>query len=147
MLGEILVLRPPRLAASGPAPACSATASSVRRDGRLAWADALRLDGDYGPVLDSRAGFGGAAACATFVYAGPDAADLLDPARELLADDRRPRRRHRASTASWSPACLRTTRLPLRRAFALFWAGFRARRGRPPAPPAALVAGLRTRCT
>ena len=59
-------------------------AIEVRRDGRLVWADALHLEGDYGPVLDSPAGFAGAAACATFVYAGPDGRGRLEVARGLL---------------------------------------------------------------
>ena len=52
--------------------------------GRLAWADALDLDPATG-ALAGPAGFGGAGALATLIYAGPDAAGLLDAARALLA--------------------------------------------------------------
>lgn len=58
----------------------------IRADGRLAWADALRLDGDIARTLDGKAGFGGAAALATAVYVGPDAADLVPTARALAED-------------------------------------------------------------
>src|SRR4051812_21390840 len=53
----------------------------IRRGGRLFWADALHLDGAVAEILDHPAGFDGAAACATLVYAGPDARALLEPAR------------------------------------------------------------------
>jgi urease accessory protein len=59
-------------------------AIEVRQAGRLTWLDALHLDGDYGPILDSPSGFAGAAATATFVYAGPGAAGLLEAARAVL---------------------------------------------------------------
>lgn len=55
----------------------------VRVDGRLVWADALRLDGDVGAKLASPAGFGGAAALATVLYVGEDAAAHLPLARVL----------------------------------------------------------------
>ncbi|WP_109119868.1 urease accessory protein UreD [Azospirillum sp. TSO22-1] len=58
----------------------------VRRDGRLAWADALHLDGDVAALLDHPAGFAGATAYGTIVYVGGDAADRLDAARALLED-------------------------------------------------------------
>jgi urease accessory protein len=55
----------------------------IRSGGRLVWADALRLDGDIAARLDAAAGFAGAAALATAVYAGDDAARLLPLARAL----------------------------------------------------------------
>jgi urease accessory protein len=58
----------------------------IRAGGRLAWADALRLDGDITASLDATAGFGGAGALATGVYVGPDAAALLATARALAED-------------------------------------------------------------
>ncbi len=58
----------------------------VRRDGRLVWADALRLTGDLGALAGRRASLGGNRAFATMVYAAPDAADRLDLARELVED-------------------------------------------------------------
>jgi len=46
----------------------------IHRDGALVWADALRLEHDIPAVLAHPAGFGGATACGTLVYVGPDAA-------------------------------------------------------------------------
>lgn len=57
----------------------------VRRGGRLVWADALTLSGDIPGLLAQPFGFGGAIACGTLLYAGPDAASHLDRARDLLA--------------------------------------------------------------
>ncbi len=57
----------------------------VRVAGKLAWADALRLAGDLGPLANRRASLGGNRAFATLVYAGEDAADRLELARDLAA--------------------------------------------------------------
>ena len=57
----------------------------IRRDGRLVWADALRLDGDVAGLIDRPFGFAGAEAMATQIYAGPAAAELLAALRERLA--------------------------------------------------------------
>lgn len=54
----------------------------IRRAGRLLWADALHLDGEIGAVLTDPSCFGGARAYATMIYAGADAAALLEPLRE-----------------------------------------------------------------
>jgi urease accessory protein len=56
----------------------------IRSAGRLVWADALRLEGDIGARLDAAAAFAGAAALATAVYVGDDAASLLPLARSLV---------------------------------------------------------------
>jgi len=104
----------------------------VRRDGRLVWADALHLEGDYGPVLDSPAGFAGAAACATFVYAGPDGPGPLKTARGLLeAEGVRTGATmvNGVLVARW----LADEPRRLRAAFGAFWAGFRAEVGGLPA--------------
>ncbi len=58
----------------------------VRRDGRLVWADALRIDGDVQAHRAAAFGIGDAAGCATVLYAGPDAQALLAPLRDRLAD-------------------------------------------------------------
>jgi urease accessory protein len=55
----------------------------IRSAGRLVWADALRLDGDIGARLAAAASFAGAAALATAVYVGDDAASHLPLARAL----------------------------------------------------------------
>ncbi len=60
----------------------------IRRNGRLVWADSLRLDGDIRRPLDAIAGFAGARAAAVLVLAGPDAAGLLEPVRRII--DRAP---------------------------------------------------------
>jgi len=59
----------------------------IRRAGRLVWADTLRLEGNIAALRAEPFGFGAAVGCATMVYAGQDAADLLEPLRELLAGE------------------------------------------------------------
>ena len=60
---------------------------SVRRDGRLLWADALRLEGGLEACLEAPFGFAGARAQATLVYVAEDARRWLGPARGLLDPD------------------------------------------------------------
>jgi urease accessory protein len=55
----------------------------VRRQGRLIWGDALRLDGAVRTALDHPAGFAGASVCATLVAVLPEA-DVSEAAVELL---------------------------------------------------------------
>jgi urease accessory protein len=57
---------------------------SIRRDGRLVFAEALRLSGDARGLLARPALGGNARACATLVMVAPDAAELLDALREAL---------------------------------------------------------------
>ncbi|WP_426958694.1 urease accessory protein UreD [Muricoccus radiodurans] len=54
----------------------------LRVDGRLRWADALRLD-DPAAALADRFGFAGAGSFATLLYAGTDAAPRLPLLRDL----------------------------------------------------------------
>jgi urease accessory protein len=56
----------------------------VHRGDRLVWADALRLEGDIGARLSAPFGFAGAAAYASLIYAGADAAAWRDALRDLL---------------------------------------------------------------
>jgi urease accessory protein len=58
----------------------------VRRDGRLAWSDALLLDGDVSLPLGHPAGFDGAQAAATALYVGPDASERLQAARAAFSE-------------------------------------------------------------
>lgn len=58
----------------------------LRLDGRLLWADALRLDGDLAWPLEAGFGFAGARCLATLVYVGDDARAHLAWVREALAD-------------------------------------------------------------
>ncbi len=56
----------------------------VRCGGRLLWADALRLEGDLAQARHRPWGIGASVACATLLYAGADAAALLEPVRNTL---------------------------------------------------------------
>jgi urease accessory protein len=58
----------------------------IARDGRLAWADQIGWADDPATALRHPAGFAGARAIATVVYAGPDAAALLGDTRTALSD-------------------------------------------------------------
>lgn len=98
----------------------------VRIDGRLAWADALHMEGaDISRCLAAPAGFDGARAFATALYVGPDAGDRLDLARELAARD---------GVRSGATLCgrvlvarwLGADPADVRAAFENFWTGFRA---------------------
>lgn len=57
----------------------------LRRAGRLIWADAQKLDGDLAALLAHPAGFAGARAMTSLVYAGTDADQRLPELRDLLA--------------------------------------------------------------
>ncbi|WP_370640695.1 urease accessory protein UreD [Xanthobacter sp. NFH-44] len=57
----------------------------VRRDGRLAFADALRLSGPLGALLARPAVAAGHRAFGTLLYVAPDAEGRLEDARALLA--------------------------------------------------------------
>ena len=104
----------------------------VRRGGCLVWLDSLRLDGVFDALLDSKAGLKDVRTFATFVYAAPDAAERLEPAREQVGDLGAATLVNGLLVARW----LGTDPLALRRAFALFWARFRAAAaGLPPAMP------------
>jgi urease accessory protein len=56
----------------------------VRRGSTLVWADGLHLEGDASRMLECKAGFDEALACATVLYAADDAEAMLDTARALL---------------------------------------------------------------
>jgi urease accessory protein len=99
----------------------------VRRDGRLAWADGLRL-APGSAARDAPAGFDGKAALATVIYAGPDAGDRLGTAREILGDHATDT--VRAGVTQVAGLLLVRVLAPngagLRRTVAGFWADFRA---------------------
>lgn len=57
---------------------------SLHRDGRLIWADALRLEDDIAATLDDRHGFGGGRALGVLVCAGRAASGMLDPVRAVI---------------------------------------------------------------
>lgn len=58
----------------------------LRREGRLVWADGLRLIGPIARLLDRPALGGGAQAVASVLFAARDAADWLGRARQWLAN-------------------------------------------------------------
>ena len=98
----------------------------IRRGGRLVWADTLHLDGDCAAVLDHPAGFAGAVAYGSIVYAAPDAAERLDDARALLEGVGG----HAGATCVGGVLVVRfldTDARRLREGYGRFWAGFRAR--------------------
>ena len=105
----------------------------LRIDGRLAWADALHLDGDIGARLAGRYAFDGAVAAGMLIYAGPDAGDRLGAVRDLLDEH------VRGCTAG--ATCLDRVLLvrflgpdatALRRSYVEFWAAFRSGMARLP---------------
>ena len=57
---------------------------TLRRGGRLVFADRLRLSGDVAGATRGAAALGGARAFATLLYAAPDAESRLDALRALL---------------------------------------------------------------
>ena len=56
----------------------------VRRDGRLVFADAVRLEGDVASIAAGPATLGGACAFATLLHAAPDSQARLAPLRQVL---------------------------------------------------------------
>jgi urease accessory protein len=100
---------------------------TVRRCGRLVWADALHLEGDIAERLASPSCFNGAVAAATMVYAGDDTHEHLDTARTLLiwqADDKT----LAGATVVGGLLIIRWLgydTLALRTAYGAFWVAFR----------------------
>jgi len=58
----------------------------IRRDGRLVFADAVRVDGDFAGVMMGKATGGGAAAFATILMVAPAAEAWIEIARDALAE-------------------------------------------------------------
>ena len=58
----------------------------IRRNGKLIWRDALKLDGQIQERMAARAGFDAATAMASAIYVGDDAASHVSAARDCLAD-------------------------------------------------------------
>lgn len=56
----------------------------VRRDGKLVFAEDMRLDGDIARLLAAKASGNGARALATILHVAPDAEERLAEARDLL---------------------------------------------------------------
>jgi urease accessory protein len=108
---------------------------AVRLDGRLVWADALRLADDIPALRAHPAGFGGAIAHATLLYVAADAAERLAFIRDLIEE----------SATRGGATCVETVLVarllaeetaPLRRAVARLWSALRAKAaGLPAAVP------------
>ncbi|ACS40974.1 urease accessory protein UreD [Methylorubrum extorquens] len=98
----------------------------IRRDGRLVYADSLRLDGAVTALMDRRAIGGGARALATILDLSPRAEGRLDEARALL--DTLPAQVE-AGASAWNGhlavRMLAPTVAPLRDAAARFLAAWR----------------------
>lgn len=107
----------------------------VRRDGRLIWTDATRLDGDTLAMLDHPAGFAGAAAQGLILCQGPDAAGARDRLRAL--PDQEPGCQWGATVIDGLVLLrlLDTDAARLRRQFARLWASLRPGLGLRPAMP------------
>jgi urease accessory protein len=58
----------------------------IRRDGKLIFAEDMRLDGNPAGLLAAKASGNGARALATILHAAPDAEQRIDQARDLLAN-------------------------------------------------------------
>lgn len=59
----------------------------IRRDGRLIFADDLRMEGDLTERLSRQAVLGGRNALATILFASPQAEQMLDAVREAIGED------------------------------------------------------------
>lgn len=100
----------------------------IARDGRLAWYDALRLDGDIARHLDAPAGFGGAHGAATLLMVVDDPRRLLPVLRSCPCP---PAVKFGASIVNgmligrW----LGTDGMTLRRSFATAWSTLRGAAG------------------
>ncbi len=69
----------------------------VCRDGKLVFAENLKLDGDMHATLQAAATGNGARACATVLYLAPDAEDRRDAARVALGEST-----GRAAVSAWN---------------------------------------------
>ncbi len=98
----------------------------VSRGGRLAWADALRLEGDLAAPLHSIAGLGGAGACASLIYAAEDAPAQLATLRDLLPEESAAARFALTAVNGLIVGRFLGEALALRRAYGAFWAAARA---------------------
>lgn len=59
----------------------------IRRDGRLLFADDLRIEGAISDRLSGAAALGGRTALATVLYSGPDPERWLEPVRDRIGPD------------------------------------------------------------
>ena len=105
----------------------------VRRNGHLTWMDSLLLEDDIGSIVAHPAGFDGATATASVVYAGPDAEARLADARDALADTPDVRAGATAVNGVLIARFHGRDALALRTGFGKFWSTFRHRVAKLPA--------------
>lgn len=98
----------------------------VRRAGRLVWADALHLDGEFTVTLARPACFDKATAMASAVYVADDAETALETAREILAAGQGPRSGATLVNGVLVMRWIGRDAAELRAAFGTFWQEFRA---------------------
>lgn len=125
MAGEILVFGRRAMAETFTA-GLAREVWEVRRDGRLSWLDAMHLADDVAAVLAAPAGFDGAAATATALYVGADAADKLETARACLPKTAGVRTGATVVNGVLVMRWLGREAAALRQSFGQFWADFRA---------------------
>lgn len=89
------------------------------------WSDAFHLEGDLDRIIDHPAGLGGATGFANVVYAGPDAGNHLQLARDLLIDHPNVRCAATFVNEVLLVRWLGRDVFSLRNAFADFWKQFR----------------------
>ncbi|NVK19456.1 MAG: urease accessory protein UreD [Methylocystaceae bacterium] len=97
----------------------------IKIDGKLVWADALHMEGQFQRQLNHVSGFGGARAIATCVFAGPDAVNQLEAARGFLKEFDGVRFGATAVNGILICRWLAADPYQLRKSFGLFWADFR----------------------
>jgi len=98
----------------------------LSRGGRLAWADALRLEGDLRAPLAAAAGLGGVSAYASLVYAAEDAPERLVMLRALLPEDSDAARSALTAVNGLVVGRFVGEALAVRWAYGAFWAAARA---------------------
>lgn len=98
----------------------------LSRDGQLAWADALRLEGELALPLASTACLGGAGACASLVYAADDAPARLAALRDLLPPESELSRQALTALNGVVVGRFLGEALAVRRSYGAFWAAARA---------------------
>ena len=132
LAGEMLVLG---RSAMGERVSAGAVRDSwrVRRDGRLVWADGLRLTGDVDRTVRGKACLDGAVACATLVYVAGDAAEMRDVCRAALDGAESVRAACTLVNGVLIARWLGSDALALRHSFAHCWAAMRHAAGGLPA--------------
>lgn len=97
----------------------------LTRGGRLAWADALHLEGDLAAPLASAACLGGAGACASLVYVADDAPAQLAALRLLLPPETAESRHALTAVNGVVVGRFLGDALAVRRSYGSFWAAAR----------------------